>query len=219
MDVLFGQTRRAILALFFVHSTEPFYLRQIARLVDGGLGAVQREIRSLLAAGLIRRSIRGKQILYQAETNNPIFPELKSLIAKTFGVVGIIREALMPLAERIEVAFVYGSVARQEERAESDVDLLIVGGVRFGEVVLALALAQKSLARDINPTVYPVREFRTKVARSNHFLTSVVEEKKLFVIGDKNELARLAQKRMAGRAQEQQARDRRNARAGHQESR
>lgn len=213
MDVLFGQTRRSILALFFVHSTELFYLRQIARLVDGGLGAVQREIRSLLAAGLIRGTVRGKQILYQAETNNPIFPELKSLIAKTFGVVGIIREALMPLAERIEVAFVYGSVARQEERAESDVDLLIVGDVRFSEVVLALTPAQKSLARDINPTVYPAKEFRTKVARSNHFLTSVLEEKKLYVIGDENELARLAQKRMASRAQKQQARDRRNARA------
>ena len=106
--------------------------------------------------------------------------------------------------------FIYGSTARQEERAESDVDLMIIGDVGFSEVAFSLERAQTSLTRDINPTIFPVDEFRSKLARSNHFLTTVLREKKLFIIGDENELAKLASKRAGGRTQEQQGRDRRS---------
>jgi predicted nucleotidyltransferase len=211
VDLLLGQTRRSVLALFFTRPSESFYLRQIWRLVGGGLGAVQREVNNLARVGLLRRTTRGKQILYQSETNNPIFPEIKSLIDKTVGIVGVIREALMPLASRIQIAFIYGSTARQEERVNSDVDLMIVGDATFSDVVFSLERAQTSLTRDINPTVFPVHEFQSKLARANHFLTSVLGEKKLFVIGDEHELAKLAAKRLGHSAQKQQGRNRRAA--------
>ena len=204
VDLLFGQTRRSVLALLFGHPSESFYLRQIARLVGGkSTGALQREIRDLTSVGLIRKTSRGKHILYQVNPNNPIFPELRSLIAKTFGTVGVIRDALATLNPRIKIAFIYGSTARQEERPDSDVDLLIIGDVTFIEVVSALQLAQTSLDREINPTVFPIDEFQSKIARNNHFLTSVLGEKKLFVVGDENELAKLAGKRLGRRAQKQ----------------
>ncbi len=200
-DLLFGQTRSAVLALLYGHVDESFYLRQLARAVGAGLGAVQREVRQLADVGIIRRAVRGNQVFYQANTSSPIFSELKSLIAKTVGVHDVIREALIPLGRRIRLAFVHGSVARQEERAESDVDLMIVGDASFGEIVSRLEEAQKMLGREINPTVYPVAEFRLKLRSGSHFLKSVLRQKKLFIIGDERQLTRVASKRLARPAQ------------------
>jgi predicted nucleotidyltransferase len=196
-SVLFGQTRRAVLALLYGHADESFYLRQIARATGTGLGAVQRELRQLHDADIIRRTVQGNLVLYQANSGSSIFEELKSLLTKTAGVYDIIREALMSLAERIRIAFVYGSVARRNERAGSDVDVMVVGNVSFGDVVSCLERAQKMLGREINPTVYPVAEFRSKLQSGNHFLTSLLKQEKLFIIGDERELARMASNRLA----------------------
>ena len=120
------------------------------------------------------------------------YPELKSLIMKTAGMGDALRMAVMPLAERIRVAFIYGSVARGGERRESDVDLFVVGDVTLAEVVKTLSPIQLTLNREINPTVYPVEEFRTKRAAGHHFITSVLEGAKVFLIGGEDDLARLA---------------------------
>ena len=192
-DVLFGQTRRSVLALLYGHSDEAFYLRQIARRIGTSVGAVQREVRQLSDAGLIGRNAQGNQVLYRANAKSPVFRELKSLIIKTAGVRDVIAEALFPLRDRIRVAFVYGSIARQEEKAESDVDLMVVGRATFREVVTHLQAAQKKLGREVNPTVYSVAEFRRKRRAGNHFLTRVLESKKLFVLGDERELARMVE--------------------------
>jgi predicted nucleotidyltransferase len=104
---------------------------------------------------------------------------------------------LAPLGERIDVAFIYGSIARSEEHRDSDVDVLVVGKVTFGEIVSSLSEAQKAIGREINPTVYPPAEFRSKLAAGHHFLNTVLKGPMFFVIGDKRELARLAKKPLA----------------------
>jgi predicted nucleotidyltransferase len=133
-------------------------------------------------------------VLYRANAQSSIFPEIKSLITKTVGVHNVIRTALAPLGTEIQVAFVYGSVARQKERSDSDVDLMVLGSASFTEIVSALGPAQKVLGREINPNVFPVSEFRSKLAAGNHFLCGVMKEKKLFVLGSEHELEKLAAK-------------------------
>jgi len=189
---LFGQTRNALLAMLYGHADQSFYLRQLVRAVGAGNGAVQRELKHLTDMGLLVRSTQGNQVLYQANSQSPIFSEIKSLIAKTVGIHDAIRSALAALASEIQIAFVYGSVARQEERAKSDVDLMVLGSAPFSEIVSALAAVQRMLAREINPTVFPVAEFQSKLRAGNHFLRSVMREKKIFLLGTEDELAKLA---------------------------
>jgi predicted nucleotidyltransferase len=197
---LFGHTRSALLAILYGHADQSFYLRQLARTVGAGHGALQRELKHLTDMGLIARTVQGNQILYRANSQSPIFSEIKSLITKTVGIHDVIRSALVSLGPEIQIAFVYGSVARQNERANSDVDLMVLGSAPFSDIVSALGPAQRVLRREINPTVFPVSEFRSKLAARNHFLRSVMKEKRLFVMGTESELAKLASKRLAGSA-------------------
>jgi predicted nucleotidyltransferase len=197
---LFGKTRRAILTLLFSHVGESFYLRQLTRSLGVGMGAVQRELKALVDAGIISRNAHGHQVYYQANSQSPIFKELKSLVVKTAGVGDVLRTALSPLADRIDTAFIYGSIARGEERKSSDIDVLIVGNVTFADVTSVLSSAQETIGREINPTVYPRTEFLSKVRTGHHFLSSVLDGEKLFLIGDKDELERMVEKRLARRS-------------------
>jgi predicted nucleotidyltransferase len=197
---LFGQTRRAILALLFGHPDEAYYLRQLVRSLGVGLGAAQREVKRLAEAGIIRRTLQGRQVYYQANPDCPAFAELKGLVVKTTGVGDVLRAALAPLSGRIKIAFLYGSLARLEPKRTSDVDVMVVGDVGFGEVVSILAAAQDTLGREVNPTVYSPAEFRAKLRAGHHFLTTVLRKEKIYLIGDEHELTRLAPKRLAGRA-------------------
>jgi predicted nucleotidyltransferase/DNA-binding transcriptional ArsR family regulator len=194
---LFGKTRLAVLSLLYSHVDEAFYLRQIVRRVSAGLGAVQRELSTLTKAGIVVRMVRGRQVYYQANSQCPIFPELKGLIMKTSGAADVLKSSLGLLADRIDAAFIYGSVARSEENRQSDMDLLVVGEVPFAEVVSALDQAQNILGREINPAVYPRAEFVSKLSAGHHFLKTVMAGPKLFIIGDRRELTRLAKKRVA----------------------
>lgn len=205
---LFGQTRSALLALFFGHPEQQFYLRQLARVVGAGHGALQRELKNLTDLGLIVRTTQGNQVLYRASTKSPVFGEMKRLITKTLGIHDTLRSALAPRGTQIQIAVVFGLVARQSELANSDVDLMVLGDAEFGEVVTLLRGAHKTLGREVNPTVFPVAEFRSKLAAGDHFLRSVMEGKKLFVLGTENELAKLAESRLAGPAPDQSARNR-----------
>lgn len=189
---LFGQTRGALLALVYGHADQSFYLRQLIREVNSGHGALQRELKHLTELGLLVRKIQGNQVLYQANWESPIFPEIRSLIAKTAGAHDLIHSALASFGRRIKVAFIYGSVARQTERAGSDVDLMIIGDVPFARLIAAFGPVQNKLRREINPTVYPSAEFRTKLQSGNHFLANVMREKKIFVMGTEDDLRELA---------------------------
>lgn len=195
--VLFGKTRRAILALTYGHPGESYYLRQVARSVGLGMGTVQRELRLLTASGILERTGQGRSVFFTANPACPIFEELRSVVSKTFGTTDSLRAALAPLADRIGVAFVHGSVAKGEQKAGSDVDVLIIGDLTFGEAVTALASAQERMGREINPSVFCPADFRDRVKSKNHFITSVLASEKLFLIGDVLELGRLAKGRMA----------------------
>ena len=197
-QTLFGKTRRAVFSLLYSHVGEAFYLRQIVRVAGVGLGAVQRELKLLSDAGIIQRIVRGRQVYYRANPQCPVFGELKALVIKTVGIAAIVQAALAPLADRIRIAGIYGSIARSEEHRGSDVDLLVVGKVTFAEIVSALDQAQKTINREINPTVYPVDEFQSKLSAGHHFLSTIVGKPIFFLFGDKRELARLAKKRLAG---------------------
>lgn len=191
-ETLFGHTRGAVLSVLYGHVGEAFYLRQLARLTDIALGPVQREIRQLVEAGLVSRRTVGTQTLYSANEESPVFAEIKSLVTKTVGMHDVLSAALSPFRKKINLAFVYGSVARSGETERSDVDLMVVGNVDFGDVVEKLVEAQKTLNREINPTVYSVKEFRKKVGEN--FLKTVLADKKLFIVGDDNVLRELGQK-------------------------
>ena len=194
---LFSKTRRAVLSLLYSHVDDAYYLRQIVRAAGVGLGTVQRELKQLSDAGIIRRIVRGHLVYYQANPQCPVFAEVKNLVVKTVGVGAALQAALTPLGDRIDVAFIYGSIARSEEHRDSDIDVLVVGKVTFAEIVSSLSEAQKTIGREINPTVYPPAEFRSKLAAGHHFLSSVLRGPMFFLIGDKRELARLVKKPLA----------------------
>ena len=144
-SALFTKGRRELLALLFSHPDLSFYLRQIARVLGTGQGVVQRELSRLSQAGLITRTRVGSQVHYQANRQSPVFEELKSLMVKTAGLVEVLRDTLGTVADQITVAFVFGSFARGEGKANSDVDVMVVGTVAFGDVVSALQGGPKAL--------------------------------------------------------------------------
>lgn len=191
---LFGKTRRAILALLFSHPDESFYVRQILRLAGVAPGSGQRELKWLTEAGIIQRTISGNQVYYQADSECPIYQELKGLIMKTVGIGDVLRTTLAPMVDRIKIAILYGSIAEGRASKDSDVDLIVIGKVTFAEVAEKLITAQKSLRREINPTVFTPNEFQNKLKKGHHFLSSVLKGNFHYVLGDEIELRRLAEK-------------------------
>src|SRR5712671_3181639 len=135
---LFSKGRRELMALFFTNSERTFYLRQIVRVLGVGQGAVQRELARLTDGAVITRTRVGSQVHYQANRQSPVFSELRSLMVKTAGVAEVLRDSLAVIAEQIDTAFVFGSFARTKDRVNSDVDVMVVGSVSFGDVVSAL---------------------------------------------------------------------------------
>ena len=196
-DLLFGRTRGAVLALLYGRADQSFYTREIAREIDASVGAVQRELENLSKVGLILRKSVGSQVYYQANRETPIFPEMRALINKTIGVFGVLSSALRPLSKQIIAAFVYGSVAREQETAQSDVDLMVVGKATLDQVLSRVSTTEKAIGRSINPTVYSVAEFKSKLATENHFLTSVLKGHKVFLLGDEDELRKMGGIRLA----------------------
>lgn len=190
-DLLFGQTRGRVLALLYGKRDQTFFVRQIAREIGTSVGSVQRELETLSEVGLLNRTTIGRQVFYQANSHHPAFEDVRSLIAKTSGIFHQLRSALATLASQIVFALVYGSIARGDEDAGSDVDLMIVGNVTLDDVLAQLTSVENAIRRPINPTVYSLKEFKAKVKDGNHFLTSVLHGKKMLLIGDEDELRKM----------------------------
>jgi predicted nucleotidyltransferase len=188
---LFGKTRNDLLALLFSKPGQSFYVREILRAIDAGTGAVQRELSALTKAGILKREARGRQIYYQTNPASPIYGELERIVAKTSagGVTEILRRALADSQLPIKIAFIYGSVARGEQTAASDLDLMLIGDMDSSFV--DLRVAQEILGREINVAVYPTAEFVRKARAKQHFITTVLRNQKLFVIGSEDELRAL----------------------------
>ena len=184
-DALFTKTQQRVLGLLYGKPEQSYYLNEIVRLAAVGKGSVNRELDKLCAAGLLTVSRQGNQNHYQANANNPIFNELKAITQKTFGVVDIIKAALAPLLPQLNCAFIYGSVAQGIEHAGSDIDLMLVGdGMSYSEVMELLAPAEKQLGRTINPTLYTVAEFTDRKNSHQPFITRVIEQPKLWLMGE-----------------------------------
>jgi predicted nucleotidyltransferase len=191
---LFGKTRQTLLALLYSRADEEHLQESLIQLAGLGRGAVQRELEFLARAGVVRRTVRGRQVYFQANADSPIYAELRGLVVKTAGVADALRAALAPLAGRIRVAFVYGSVAKGTEGRASDVDAMVIGEASFAEISDALGKAQKAIGREVNPSVYAPADVRAKLAAKQHFLSTVLKAEKIFLIGDERELGRLAKK-------------------------
>ena len=188
-DALFPKVRQRILAVLFGAPDRSFYANEVIALAASGTGAVQRELASLSESGLLTVNKQGNQKHYQANANAPVFAELRSLVLKTMGLADVLRNALSPLAAQIDFAFVYGSVARQQETAQSDVDVMIVSAtLGYGEVFGALEDAAVSLGRKVNPTLYTPQEWSKRLAQDSAFVTRVVQQPKIWLIGTEEQI-------------------------------
>jgi predicted nucleotidyltransferase len=196
-DLLFGAYRRDVLSLLLLHPGESYHVREIARITGRPANTLYRELAALAEAGVLRRASRGNQVHYQANPESPIYEDLRSILKKTTGIGDVLREALDPLAGRITLALVYGSVASGKEGPGSDLDLMIVGDIKFEEAIDAMAAAEKTLRREINPHVYSARDFRAKLKAKEPFLLRVLHEPKLLLMGELDELEKPRRHRAA----------------------
>lgn len=189
IDALFPRTRQAILAATLLHPERWWYLSDLARHLGVRSSSLQRELAALVEAGILRQRRDGNRIYFQPNPDCPFLAELQGLMLKTVGLVDVLREALAPFTHRIDWAFVYGSIARSEELASSDVDLLIIGRVGLADIAPALRQAEGRLNRPVNPTVYSREEFVARLAAGHAFLHTVLAGAKLFILGAPHELA------------------------------
>jgi predicted nucleotidyltransferase len=189
-SALFSKVQQRVLGVLFGNPGRSFYANEIIALAASGTGAVQRELAKLTEVGLITVRRHGNQKHYQANAVSPVFSELHGLVIKTIGVSDVVRAALSPLTPQIRAAFIYGSVAKAQDTATSDIDLMIVSDtLSYGEIFSALEQASTSLGRSVNPTVYTSREFDRRVRSGTAFLTRVIKQPKLWLIGSEHGLA------------------------------
>jgi predicted nucleotidyltransferase len=191
---LFSHVQLRVLALLVGQPERSFQVSEIIRLAGAGSGAVQRELKKLTAAGILSIVPFGTRKLYQVNRLSPIFGELHGLILKTVGLVEPLRRALQPFSSKIEVAFVYGSIARGTDTAQSDIDLMIIGhDLDYGSIFAALQKTERVLSRPINPNLMTKSEWKRKLADKSSFIVKILEQPKLFVFGTEEELEGIGQ--------------------------
>ena len=188
LATLFPTIRGEVLATTLTQPDKWWYLSELAQFLRTTPSSLQRELKALVDGGILQQRREGTRMYFKAETRSPLFPELRGLIEKTVGVLPTLQDVLAPLQARIDCAFIYGSVARSEEHALSDVDLMVIGHVGLAELAPALRKAETRLGREINATSYSTREFRSKAAARDHFLSEVLRGPKEFVKGEQRDL-------------------------------
>lgn len=186
-DALFTTTQQKVLGLLYTQPEKRFYTKEIIRLTGMGVATIKRELDRMLAAGIICMTRIGNQHHYQANPDCPIYLELVGIVKKAFGVSGVISLALLPFAERIDWAFIFGSVASGKETSTSDIDLMIIGDVGFAEVVSGLYAIQETLGREINPKIYSRGEWIHMKRNKDAFFKEILNKPRMDVMGDGNE--------------------------------
>jgi hypothetical protein len=188
-DALFARAQQRVLGLLFANPDRSFYTNEILRFAASGTGAVQRELTKLVVSELVTVKKIGNQTHYQANRHTPIFEELRSILLKTAGVGDVLRLALLPLSDRIQTAFIYGSIAKGSDTAKSDIDILIIGNdISYADVYDVLSADQSLLGRPINPSIYSMQEWQRKLAEGNAFVSRVLEQPKIYLIGSGDDL-------------------------------
>ena len=188
LDSLFPNVRQGVLAATLIRPEKWWYLSELAEFLHTRPSSLQRELRSLAQSGILEQRRDGRRTYFKAEMQSPIFRELRSIFEKTVGLIPTLRIALRPFAGKIVCAFVYGSIARREELATSDVDLMVIGSVGLADLAPSLGRAEKRLGREVNVTSYSVEEFRKKVTEGDHFLRTVLKGSIQFVKGEQRDL-------------------------------
>ncbi len=189
-DALFTKSQQQVLGLLYANPQQSMYTNEIVRRANMGRGTITRELGRLVSAGLLTVSKTGNQLHYQANPDNPIYPELLGIVRKTFGLVDVIRAALTDFEDDIELAFVYGSIAKGEDTAKSDVDLFVVSDkVAYTELMDVLLKAGDALNRTINPSIYSRNDINKKLKAQNAFITRVMEQPKLWLKGRDDDIS------------------------------
>lgn len=183
-DALFSTTQQRVLALLFGQPDRSFYATELIGLVGAGSGAVQRELARLEQSGLVTVRRLGTQKHYQADPGSPLFSEICGIVQKTVGLAEPLRSALAPLAPNILAAFVYGSVAKRQDTAASDIDLMVISDtVRYADLYAALEAAAGRLGRPVNPTVYTRKQLARRRQEDTAFVKRVLGQPKVWLIG------------------------------------
>lgn len=193
---LFPKVRQVVLGLLYGQPDRDFYTNEIIKLTQMGTGAIQRELKNLSEAGLLTTKEVGNQKRYQANKSSPFFSELRSIVIKSFGLSDILREALQNLDDRITVAFIYGSIAKQTDTATSDIDLLLIGNnLIYADIFKLFEGIEHKVGRKINPTIYSPKEWTRKIKSKNSFLRKILEQPKIFLKGSENELEKFGERK------------------------
>lgn len=192
LDALFPRTRQAILSAVLLRPDKWWYLTDLAKHLGVSPSSLQRELASLVSGDLLITRKDGKRVYFKINQDCPIVEELQTIFVKTAGIADVINSSLKKFSGKIDIAFVYGSVARMEELSTSDVDLMIVGDVGLADLVPGLKRAEKALSREINPTIYSPQEFLRRRKEGDSFIDTVLSDSKIFLKGNDSELEALA---------------------------
>jgi predicted nucleotidyltransferase len=193
LELMFGSYRRRLLAHLLLRPDESFYVRELARMTGIPAGSIHRELTALYESGLLSRKHNGNQVLYQADQECPIYLELAAIFRKTIGLAALMTDALVDKADRIDLAFVFGSMATGRQNQSSDVDVMIIGDIQLVDVVKALLPVQQTLGREINPVIMTIHKFVAHVKKNDRFVSRLLNEARVFIIGDENEFAKLTE--------------------------
>src|SRR5438876_11080071 len=214
LDPLFTRTKQALLTATILQPDKRWYFRELARQLQLQPSSIQRDLTAFTEAGLLERHQDGNRVYYQARRESPIFQELQQILIKTVGVVEAFRGILKPVRNHIKIAFIYGSIASGKARAESDVDLMIVGDVGLERIARLFQGIETRLGRQVNPTVYTVANFQQRLTEESHFLRTVLGSPVLFVQGTRNNLEGLTEKPAREAASDEPRRAARSPRGG-----
>lgn len=187
-DILFKDYRKRILGLLLLHPEQLYHVREVARLTGTIAGTTGRELKKLAEAGVLLSARQGNQVTYSANQQCPIYDDLVSILRKTSGLADVLAEALLPLQDKIEAAFVFGSVAKNRANPNSDVDVCIIGEVTYSDVVTALYDAQELLSREVNPKCFSVSEWLTHLKSPGPFIRDLLSKDVIPVIGDRDDI-------------------------------
>ncbi|MBT3206508.1 MAG: transcriptional regulator [Gammaproteobacteria bacterium] len=184
-DALFTKSQQRVLSLLFGKPDASFYTNEIVRQASMGRGTITRELEKLASSGLVTVTKAGNQRHYQANQESPVYKELSGIVRKTFGIADVLKQALQPVIEKLELAFVYGSIAKGTETFDSDIDLMLIGGgLNYNEVIELLMPAEESLQRDINPTLFTQKEYQNRLEDGQSFLQRVMDQPKIMIKGE-----------------------------------
>ena len=194
IDVLLPKTKQHLLSALLLQPHRSWYLSELARHLRVPPSSLQRELAQFAGAGIVVKRQDGNRVYFQADRTCPVFQDLSKLLTKTVGLADVVREVLMPFRDRIDLAFIYGSIAAGEERSSSDVDLMLVGNATLADLAVPFRALEAQLGRTVNPMVYTSRELVKRISKKNHFLASVLGTEPLFIFGTTDDLARLVKR-------------------------